>query len=594
MGNKKYILLSGFSILLLSSPVAWSSPADKLPWSTTEISNISSLVAQVLPAPTISPQSDPNRDRFLQPAPTPSPASEDNQPVTTPTTPENVEPSGPSGRFFVSKISVTNSTVFSTAEFNPIIQPFQGRSVTREELAGVADAITQLYLNRGYITSRAVLIDQTVVNGVVQIRVIEGGVERIDIEGTQRVNQSYIKSRIQLAGLNPLRTDKLEDQLRLLRADPLFRNVEASLRAGRQFGQSILIVQVSEANPFRSAFSINNYSPPSVGSERFGTSLTYRNLTGIGDQISASYDRSTTGGAELYDFSYRVPLNPKNGTLQLRAALNDYKITDPEFDELNIRGDSELYELSYRQPLVRSPREEFALSFGFTFQDGQTFLFDRLPTPFGIGPDENGVSRTSVFKFGQDYVSRDPKGAWVLRSQFSLGTGLFDATINRDPIPDSRFFSWLGQAQRVQQLSNDQLLIVGIDLQLTPDSLLPSQQFVIGGGQSVRGYRQNARFGDNGLRFSIEDRITVLRDEAGSATLQLAPFIDVGTVWNEPDNPNESRDQTFLAGAGLGLLWEPLPGFNVRLDYGIPFVELSDRGENAQDEGFYFSVYYQP
>ena len=95
-----------------------------------------------------------------------------------------------------------------------------------------------------------------------------------------------------------------------------------------------------------------------------------------------------------------------------------------------------------------------------------------------------------------------------MRSQFSFGIDILDATINNDPIPDGRFFSWLGQVQRVQRLSNDQLLIVQAELQLTPDSLLPSQQFVIGGGQSVRGYRQNVRSGDNGFRSAaIEDRI---------------------------------------------------------------------------------------
>lgn len=61
----------------------------------------------------------------------------------------------------------------------------------------------------------------------------------------------------------------------------------------------------------------------------------------------------------------------------------------------------------------------------------------------------------------------------------------------------------------MQQLSNDHLLLIQADLQLTPDSLLPFQQFVIGGGQSVRGYRQNIRSGDNGFRVAIKDRFTV-------------------------------------------------------------------------------------
>jgi hemolysin activation/secretion protein len=78
--------------------------------------------------------------------------------------------------------------------------------------------------------------------------------------------------------------------------------------------------------------------------------------------------------------------------------------------------------------------------------------------------------------------------------------------------------------------------------------------------------------------------------------MQLAPFIDLGAVWNHPDNPNNqnSPSQRFLAGAGLGFLWKPIPLLNLPLDYAVPFVDLSDHGDNAQDRGFYFSVYYTP
>lgn len=198
-----------------------------------------------------------------------------------------------------------------------------------------------------------------------------------------------------------------------------------------------------------------------------------------------------------------------------------------------------------------------------------------------------------MVKFGQDYLRRDVRGAWALRSLFSLGTGLFDATVNEDPVPDGRFLSWLGQIQRVQVLNNDNFLILQADVQLSTSGLLPSQQFVIGGGQSLRGYRQNVRAADNGVRFSIEDRITVQRDEAGAAIMQVAPFIDLGWVWNVDDNPNPLPDERFLAGVGLGLIWQPIPNLNIRLDYGIPLVNIDDRGENAQDQGFYFSVNYQ-
>ena len=171
-----------------------------------------------------------------------------------------------------------------------------------------------------------------------------------------------------------------------------------------------------------------------------------------------------------------------------------------------------------------------------------------------------------------------------------------DATVNNTPIPDSRFFSWLGQIQRVQLLSQDHLLIIRGDIQLSPNSLLPAEQFVIGGAKSIRGYRQNARTGDNGFRFSIEDRMTLTRNESGNPTLQIAPFFDMGAVWNETTNPNKLPRQTFLMGVGLGLIWQPvlsLEGMSLRLDYAFPLVDLRDRRNNIQDDGIYFTVNYQ-
>lgn len=565
--------------------------------------------------PTILAQlANPSQDET--PTPSVSPSEPPDAPTVSPTETPEVPPT--TDRFLANEIRVTGSTMLEPEEIRAITAPLEGTEVTIEDLRRTADRITQLYLERDFITSRAVLADQEIVDGIVEIRVVEGKLSDIQIEGNTHINQSYIRDRIELGAGVPLSTSKLEDQLRLLRTNPLFENIEASLRAGEGLGESVLMVRVTEAPRFGASASVDNYSPPSVGSERLVLSARYRNLTGLGDELAAGYNRSTAGGTDVFDFSYRIPLNAMDGTLQLRAAPSRNQVLreaaprpvvqGSQQAPLEISGERELYEMSFRQPLIRSPREEFALSLGFSYQNGQTFLFDN-PFSFGIGPNEDGESRTSVFQFGQEYVRRDTKGAWAFRSSFNFGTGLFDATDSYDgfaalspaqaqqisqvdTIPDGQFFSWLGQIQRVQRLGENNLAIAQLDVQLTPDPLLPAHQFVIGGGLSVRGFRQNARSGDNGFRFSLEDRIALGRNAAGLPTFQLIPFIDAGGVWNVSSNPNTPLDQRFLVGTGIGLLWEPEPRVRIRLDYAIPLIELDDRGNNAQDDGFYFSVGY--
>ncbi|BAQ62603.1 hemolysin activation/secretion protein [Geminocystis sp. NIES-3708] len=491
---------------------------------------------------------------------------------------------------YIKNIQVKGNSILNN-EINTIIEPYKNQSVTGETLKNVADQITQIYLNKGYITTRAIV--ENVIDEVAIIRVDEGQVEAIEIEGAKRL-ENYVRQRVALGTTTPLNSGNLEDQLRLLKTDPLIDNIEATLRQGNAEKQSILVIKVSEADPFFATIGIDNYSPPSIGASQMTFGAGYGNVFGFGDSFSVSYQprlEDWTGTYNL-DLYYNAPLNPMNGSLQARVSIQENTVVEGDFQELDISGESQFYELSYRQPLIRTPREEFALSVGMSYRNGQTFTFQG-PTPFGVGPNDDGITRTNVITFGQDYVKRETTGAWALRSQFRMGVGLFDVTTsNRSNDPDGYFFAWLGQIQRVQLLNPDNLLIIQGDIQLSLDPLLPSEQFVIGGGQSVRGYRQNVRAGDNGFRFSIEDRITLIRNEEKFPIFQIAPFFDMGSVWNAQGNPNFSANQQFIAALGLGLIWQPINNLNIRIDYAPPLIDLIDRGNNIQDDGLYFNLKY--
>jgi hemolysin activation/secretion protein len=498
----------------------------------------------------------------------------------------------------ITKIEVVGSTIFDSEKFDPIIKPLEGKSVSLQELQKTAGSITQLYLDEGYLNSRAILGE--VKEGTAVIQVVEGGISEIVVEGADRL-KNYVLQRIKLGAGSPLNVRKLEDALRMLKNDRLIKNIEASLKSpqktetegGKVPNKSVLIVKVIEANPFDGSFGIDNNSIPTIGPTRLNLDLAYRNLTGLGDTIAASYRPriESIGGTYHLDLSYQVPLNPMNGTFQFNTQIERNTVVNGEFKDLDINGESVRYTVNYRQPLIRNPREELALSLGFDYYTNQTFLGDD-PTPFGEGPNSSGNTSTSVFTFAQEYIKRQSSGAWALRSQFRIGTDLFGATDNPGSIPDSQFFSWLGQVQRVQVLDTNNFLIIQGEVQLASSPLLSSEQFVIGGVDSVRGYATNARSADNGLRFSIEDRFTVARNKNQDPIFTIAPFFDLGYVWNDPDNPNPDGNQRFLAGLGLGLLWQPVNGLNLRVDYAPPLIYLNDRGDNIQDNGFYFSANY--
>ncbi|WP_275414284.1 MULTISPECIES: POTRA domain-containing protein, partial [Spirulina sp. CCY15215] len=65
------------------------------------------------------------------------------------------------------------------------------QNVTLNQLRDVANTLTQLYINEGYINSRAVLKEQDIANGIATIEVTEGTITDIQIGGLERFKTSY-------------------------------------------------------------------------------------------------------------------------------------------------------------------------------------------------------------------------------------------------------------------------------------------------------------------------------------------------------------------------------------------------------------------
>ncbi|MGB7521642.1 MAG: POTRA domain-containing protein, partial [Spirulinaceae cyanobacterium] len=359
---------------------------------------ITTFLLTIFPLQTLAQTPDPNRDRLIQPPEEQIPIPVEDEPILPQPEQqprENLPANEDTFTFPLQQIQILGSTIFTATDFAPITSPLEGQQASLFQLQGVADAITQLYFDAGYVNSRAILTRQAIEEGIVTIQVIEGSLADVQINGLQRTKPQYVLGRINEGVTTPLNIQDLEDKLRLLKTDPLFEDIKIELQPGIEAGETLLVLNITEAKSFYGSVFVDNYSSASVGSERTGITLGYRNLTGLGDNLRGSYIRSTTGGSDIFDFNYTIPVNPKNGTVQLRFVSDDNEVTQSPFDQLGIEGESQLYEVSFRQPLVRTSLEEFALSVGFAHRTGQTFLFNNIGTPFGVGAEADGTTRTS-------------------------------------------------------------------------------------------------------------------------------------------------------------------------------------------------------
>lgn len=489
-----------------------------------------------------------------------------------------------SERFLIKKVEIIGSTVLQ-AEIAELIKPIENNRVTFEQLLQLRSQITQLYLDNGYVTSGAFLLNnQPLSSGIVQIKVVEGKLEQINIAGLNRLRSNYVRQRLANARETPLNRQELEKALQLLQLNPLIAVVNAELSAGSTPGSNILEMKLTEAPAFSTGITVANSQSPSIGSAQASLGFGHDNVLGFGDSLRAEY--GITEGLDLYNINYTLPVNGRNGTINLRHSSGDSVILEERFRDLDIESKTQTFSLSFRQPLARSPEKEFAVSLALDLRRQQTFI-EGNTFSFQEGGPEDGNSKMTVIRFSQDWLDRNAQRVFAARSQFSFGINAFDATIT-DSRTDGQFFSWIGQFQWVQRLSPRTVLLAKVGTQLTPDSLLSLEKFGMGGVGTVRGYRQNQLVADNGILGSIEVRIPLT---SNPRRLQLVPFFDIGTVWNNSDtDPNPGT----IAGLGVGLNWLIGSDWDLRLDYGIPLIKTDDQGNSLQDKGLYFSLHYQP
>ncbi len=569
-------------------------------------------------------------------APVTSPPPAVSPPETTPTAPAPVASQPPATTqavvvppppplqdgVYVERLQITGNTRFSQSELGAVVQavlfppgnPANGekptppgdptllnRQLSPAELVRASEAITKFYVDKGYINSGA-YVPAEVLNGAApEIRVVEGKLEAINVQVqppgflwfARRLSPKYVQGRLARAVGTPLQIDQLVEAVKLLEQDPLIDSISTELAPGTTTGTSVLNVKVRQANPLQAFFSIDNGRSPSVGQLRQTVGLTHANLLGLGDSLQLGFNRSE--GSREWNVGYTVPINSRNGTIFFRYNNSQGEVIEEPFRELDIKGRSQNYEIGIRQPLKQTASEVIALTLrGTHYRNEGVFLEsfnngEPLPLP-GRGADDEGKTRVTAIRFGQEWTKRSEKDVISLQSDFNVGINALGATQLELP-PDSRFFMWQGRGFWVHAFAPDTLFALKAQLQLANRPLVPVEQISMGGIDTVRGYRASTLLTDNGFFASAEAYLPILRIPKWQSVVQIVPFFDVGRGWNRGD---AQPDPGLLMSTGLGLQWKIGEKFRARLDWGIPLVNATTDNGQSLKESLFFSIVITP
>jgi hemolysin activation/secretion protein len=472
----------------------------------------------------------------------------------------NAQPAGPTTeapQVRVTRFVVTGSTVFTPEELAAVLPtPSAGRSMALPEIGAVAERVTALYRQHGYLLARAYAPEQDVVDGVVTIAVLEGRVESVEIEGARHYSADFFRSYIE-RGSTPwvFHADRFERRLLLLNDLPGL-SVKSTLAPGGEIGTTRVILDVERDRFLTGTLEVNNYGTESTGRERFSGSLNLNSPLGIGDVLSF---RAIVSTADLWLIrgGYVLPVN-REGTRIGASYVRLQADVGAKFADLGIVGTGEMASVFVSHPFVRSRAFSLYGQIGFDYKDFRTTVLQETASR----------DHLRVLSAGLSAIGADPwRGLDQVSLTLSQGLGDFLDGLADDNDPRAsragaggEFTKVSAEVSRLQPLTGSTSLYLRGAAQLSSTRIVAPEQFIVGGQGSVRGYPLGELAGDSGFSATLELRWNgpgiAERPAFGGKTwgdvLQLFAFVDHGGVWIRAPSVGQRRVED-ITGAGAGV-----------------------------------------
>lgn len=471
------------------------------------------------------------------------------------------------------------------------LRPSMGKSLSALQLYALQQQLTlQCFVNAGYVSSGVTIPPQTVRNGQLRVDVQLGQLTGLVVD-SPAYPEKLIKAVMAPLLNKSLHLPSLRAQLLRLEQEPGISAVHADVQPTG--ADSRVVLQVVPAVSRRVSVQLDNHQPISIGEYAARLSLSTASLTGNADAASAQLELGEgVSGAAI---AYRWPINP---AWQVISALEYRKtsVVEEPFNEVDIESRLVSGELGFAGRWLPRPELEWRSSLVLERRQARSFLLGQ-PFSFAEGP-VNGRSDIARLRWRLSRSSswvKDGQRRAQLQLLSTVGYGLraLGATHHDDDRPDGEFISWQGEANGLLWFggSSPRWFSRGNwRMQLVDDSLLPVEQFGVGGYRGVRGYRENSVVRDQGMAASLSLGHVFQRSGSGRARLSGELFYDIGRA---ADKSGRRERYEYLASVGTAVNWRFLPQWQLQASLALPLRERPNAHKGLQDEGLHFSLRYE-
>ncbi len=492
-------------------------------------------------------------------------------------------------KFKLNSIRIEGNKVFSAGELQSLYANKLGTEVSLAELYAIRDEITKKYREAGYIISRAVIPAQNFdkKGADVVIKIIEGFVNNVSVQGNTRGNRSIINSMVaKIKQKGALNSADLERYLLLINDLPGEKATAVLRPSASAVGGTDVIITL-EHSLLDGIATLDNSGSKTVGPNLFSTEVNLNSGLGLSEEIRGRVITDAFHGEDLRfgEIAYKQPIGSEGTKLKFgyaRTATNPHG----SISSLGIRGDTLIKDVELTHPLIRSRKENLNTRVGFAAKDTDT-------SALTVNLYNDSVR---VATLGGTYDFADTLGGVsLLDLSVSQGVDAFGASDSTNTLSrsnaDATFTRYNFEASRTQKVVDNVTLLVAGAGQYANQAVLASEEFGFGGREFGRGYDFSEITGDSGiagkveLQYGLDTQLEYLTD------IQPYAFYDVGQTWQKEAAVTGEDDSATAASAGAGVRFNMLKDFSGYAEASKPLTKnVTNQGDD--DVRFNFGISY--
>lgn len=454
---------------------------------------------------------------------------------------ESAPASGPC--FEINQVSLQQASLITPDTQKRLVAPYINQCLSLDRINQLVRAISEWYVQRGYITSRAFLTEQNLSHGTLNITVLEGKLEAIHLQGAsaRQLNMAFPTRAGRILNLRDI--EQGMEQINRLRTTP----VQIEIIPSTQPGYSIVNLTSTPEFPLTLGLNMDNSGQRSTGIGQLSGSLVGNDLLGVADRWFVSGGRSSafSDWRDAQNFQAGVSVPYGYGLLDYSYSWSNYhsRFNANSFDWYS-NGDNISNRLSGSWVLFRNGQIKTGLQLGLNHYVSHNWLNETLL--------ESSSRKLTSLQIGFNHTQKIAGGVATLNPMLSRGMPWFDAESDKgksDDFPKAEFRKWSVSSSYQRPVTQKMWWLSSFYAQWSPDRLYGSERLTIGGENSVRGYKEQYLSGDVG---------GYLRNELNYSLFTLPAIGEVSTTlaldggWLQSDKQDRYAAGT-LWGSSLGL-----------------------------------------